>query len=71
LYETFSSIRIVKAFAREPHETARYATAGNETMRADRPHLATVALGALVGTITIAGTALVLIVAVCTCSAAS
>ena len=63
LYETFSSIRIVKAFAREPHETARYATAGNETMRARIALTWQQSLfGALVGTITIAGTALVLVV---------
>ena len=34
LYETFSAMRLVKSFAREDHETARYATAGDKTMDA-------------------------------------
>lgn len=34
LYETFSAIRLVKSFARESHETARYAAAGDRTMDA-------------------------------------
>src|SRR5207249_1442132 len=34
LYESFSAIRVVKSFAREPHEAARYATAGDRTMDA-------------------------------------
>jgi ABC-type multidrug transport system fused ATPase/permease subunit len=63
LYETFSSIRIVKAFAREPYETARYAKAGDETMRARIAVTWQQSLfGAIVGTITIAGTGLVLVV---------
>jgi len=63
LYETFSSIRIVKAFARESHETDRYAAAGEKTMRARIAVTWQQSLfGAIVGTITIAGTALVLIV---------
>jgi ATP-binding cassette subfamily B protein/subfamily B ATP-binding cassette protein MsbA len=63
LYETFSSIRIVKGFAREPYETARYASAGNETMRARVALTWQQSLfGAIVGTITIAGTGLVLVV---------
>ena len=63
LYETFSSIRIVKAFAREPYETARYRTAGDDTMRARVAVTWQQSLfGAVVGTITIAGTALVLVV---------
>jgi|KBSSwiStaDraftv2_1062776.scaffolds.fasta_scaffold11982_5 ATP-binding cassette subfamily B protein/subfamily B ATP-binding cassette protein MsbA len=63
LYETFSSIRIVKAFAREPYETARYAAAGDQTKRARIAVTWQQSLfGAVVGTITIAGTALVLIV---------
>ena len=63
LYETFSSIRIVKAFAREPYETARYAKAGDDTMRARIAVTWQQSLfGAVVGTITIAGTALVLVV---------
>jgi len=63
LYETFSSIRIIKGFAREPYETARYASAGNETMRARVALTWQQSLfGAIVGTITIAGTGLVLVV---------
>ncbi|HEX7794932.1 MAG TPA: ABC transporter ATP-binding protein [Vicinamibacterales bacterium] len=63
LYETFSSIRIVKGFAREPYETARYASAGDETMRARVSLTWQQSLfGAIVGTITIAGTGLVLVV---------
>ena len=34
LYETFSAIRLVKSFAREPYEAARYAAAGDQTMHA-------------------------------------
>ena len=34
LYEIFSSIRLVKSFAREPLESNRYATAGRATMQA-------------------------------------
>jgi ATP-binding cassette subfamily B protein/subfamily B ATP-binding cassette protein MsbA len=63
LYETFSAIRLVKSFAREEHETRRYAAAGDRTMHAR------IALtweqsvfSVAVSTITILGTALVLIV---------
>jgi ATP-binding cassette, subfamily B, bacterial len=63
LYETFSAIRLVKSFAREPFEAARYAKAGDATMRARIAVTWQQALfGATVGTITIAGTGLVLIV---------
>src|SRR5712671_3877028 len=34
LYETFSAMRLVKSFAREPYEAARYADAGDKTMNA-------------------------------------
>jgi len=34
LYETFSAMRLVKSFAREPFEADRYAAAGNQTMSA-------------------------------------
>src|SRR4029077_3336145 len=34
LYETFSAIRLVKSFAREAYESARYAAAGDNTMNA-------------------------------------
>ena len=63
LYETFSAIRLVKSFAREPHEGARYQKAGQRTMDAR------IALtwqqsmfSVVVTTITVLGTALVLIV---------
>ena len=63
LYESFSAIRLVKSFAREPYETERYSNAGNKTMDAR------IALtwkqsmfSVVVTTITILGTALVLIV---------
>ena len=63
LYETFSAIRLVKSCAREPHEAARYQRAGAQTMDAR------IALtwqqsmfSVVVTTITVLGTALVLIV---------
>ena len=63
LYETFSAMRLVKSFAREDHETARYAKAGDETMTAR------IALtwqqsvfAGVVSVIVILGTALVLVV---------
>ncbi|MQA29254.1 MAG: ATP-binding cassette domain-containing protein [Luteitalea sp.] len=63
LYETFSSIRLVKSFAREPHEATRYAEAGDTTMRA---RIAVTwqqsVFGVLVGLTTVFGTASVLIV---------
>ena len=63
LYETFSAIRLVKSFAREAYESARYADAGNATMRARIGVTWEQALfGLVVGTITILGTALVLVV---------
>src|SRR5215471_3433966 len=34
LYETFSAMRLVKSFAREPYEANRYAEAGENTMNA-------------------------------------
>jgi ABC-type multidrug transport system fused ATPase/permease subunit len=63
LHETFSAIRLVKSFAREAFETARYAAAGDRTMRARidltwRQSL----FGLVVSAITIAGTAVVLLV---------
>jgi ATP-binding cassette subfamily B protein/subfamily B ATP-binding cassette protein MsbA len=63
LYETFSAIRLVKSFAREPHETRRYAEAGQNTMKARigltwQQSFFSVAIT----TITILGTALVVIV---------
>jgi ATP-binding cassette subfamily B protein/subfamily B ATP-binding cassette protein MsbA len=63
LYEVFSAIRLVKSFAREPHEKHRYTSFGNKVMKARiaitwRESLFWV----VVSTITILGTALVLIV---------
>ena len=63
LYEVFSAIRLVKSFAREPHEKKRYTTFGHDVMNARiaitwRESLFWV----VVSTITILGTALVLIV---------
>ena len=63
LYEVFSAIRLVKSFAREPHEKHRYTSFGNDVMNARiaitwRESLFWV----VVSTITILGTALVLIV---------
>ena len=63
LYETFAAIRLVKSFAREPYEARRYSAAGDETMNARIAVTWQQSLfSAAVGTITILGTALVLIV---------
>ena len=63
LYETFSAMRLVKSFAREAHETARYAAAGDRTMDARIALTWQQSLfSVVVSTITILGTALVLIV---------
>jgi ATP-binding cassette, subfamily B, bacterial len=63
LYETFSAMRLVKSFAREPFEARRYAAAGDRTMSA-RIELTwqQSVFSVVVSTITILGTALVLIV---------
>jgi ATP-binding cassette subfamily B protein/subfamily B ATP-binding cassette protein MsbA len=63
LYETFAAIRLVKGFAREAYEAARYRAAGERT-RAARVELTwRQSLFAMtIGVITILGTALVLIV---------
>ena len=63
LYETFSAIRLVKSFARESHETARYAAAGDRTMDA-RIGLTwqQSVFSVVVSAITIVGTGIVLIV---------
>mgnify|MGYP003329218112 CR=1 FL=1 len=63
LYETFSAMRLVKGFAREPYEADRYARAGETTMKARiaitwQQSLFSVA----VSTITILGTGLILVV---------
>ncbi|MEQ1907946.1 MAG: ABC transporter ATP-binding protein [Vicinamibacterales bacterium] len=63
LYEIFSSIRLVKSFAREPLESRRYAEAGSTTMNARIAVTWKQGLfGLMVATTTILGTALVLIV---------
>jgi ATP-binding cassette subfamily B protein len=63
LYETFGAIRLVKSFAREPHELKRYAAAGELTMNARIAITWQQSLFAVVvSTITILGTALVVIV---------
>ena len=63
LHETFSAMRLVKSFAREPHEVARYAAAGGETMGARIALTWQQSLfSAVVTVITLAGTALVLVV---------
>ena len=63
LYETFGAMRLIKSFAREPHELARYARAGDTTMNARIAVTWQQSLfSVVVSTITILGTALVVIV---------
>jgi ABC-type multidrug transport system fused ATPase/permease subunit len=63
LYETFSAMRLVKGFARESYEADRYAKAGDQTMRARIAITWQQSLfSVVVTTITILGTALVLVV---------
>jgi ATP-binding cassette subfamily B protein len=63
LYETFSAMRLVKSFAREPHEADRYARAGEKTMNARISITWQQSLfSVVVSTITIVGTGLVIIV---------
>jgi len=63
LYETFAAMRLVKSFAREPYELRRYSTAGNRTMDARIAITWQQSMfSVVVSTITILGTALVLIV---------
>jgi len=63
LYETFGAMRLVKSFAREPHELRRYAAAGDTTMNARIAITWQSSLfSVVVSTITILGTALVVIV---------
>jgi ABC-type multidrug transport system fused ATPase/permease subunit len=63
LYETFSAMRLVKSFAREPYEAGRYAKAGNETMRARIAVTWQQSLFSVtIGLTTLLGTALVVIV---------
>jgi len=63
LYETFGAMRLVKSFAREPHELSRYAKAGDTTMNARIAITWQQSMfSVVVGTITILGTALVVLV---------
>jgi ATP-binding cassette, subfamily B, bacterial len=63
LYETFGAIRLVKSFAREPHELRRYGAAGETTMSARIAITWQSSLfSVVVSTITILGTALVVAV---------
>jgi ABC-type multidrug transport system fused ATPase/permease subunit len=63
LYETFGAMRLVKSFARETHELNRYGAAGETTMNARIAITWQQSLfSVVVSTITIVGTALVVIV---------
>jgi len=63
LYETFSAMRLVKSFAREPFEANRYALAGEQTMGARIAITWQQSMfSVVVSTITILGTGLILIV---------
>jgi ABC-type multidrug transport system fused ATPase/permease subunit len=63
LYETFGAMRLVKSFARESHELNRYGAAGETTMNARIAITWQQSLfSVVVSTITILGTALVVIV---------
>jgi ATP-binding cassette, subfamily B, bacterial len=63
LYETFSAMRLVKSFAREPYELDRYARAGDQTMQARIAITWQQSLfSVMVSTITILGTGLVVVV---------
>ncbi len=63
LYETFSAIRLVKSFAREPYEADRYARAGEKTMQARISITWQQSLfSVMVSTITILGTGLIVVV---------
>ena len=63
LYETFGAMRLVKSFAREGHELGRYGAAGETTMNARIAITWQQSLfSVVVSTITIFGTALIVIV---------
>ncbi len=63
LYETFGAIRLVKSFSREQHELRRYTEAGETTMNARIAITWQSSMfSVVVSTITILGTALVVIV---------
>ncbi len=62
LHESFAAIRLVKSFAREPYETARFSGAAEEAMRA-RIGLSTreAVFSLVVGTLTVIGSTMVVI----------
>jgi ABC-type multidrug transport system fused ATPase/permease subunit len=63
LYETFGAIRLVKSFSREQHELDRYTQSGEKTMQARIAITWQSSLfSVVVSTITILGTALIVIV---------
>jgi len=63
LYETFGAIRLVKSFSREQHELNRYTESGEKTMQARIAITWQSSLfSVVVSTVTILGTALVVIV---------
>jgi ABC-type multidrug transport system fused ATPase/permease subunit len=63
IYEILSGIRVVKSFAREPHELERFADSGRETMTARLKYTWHESVFTLaVAVITLSGTALVLAV---------
>ena len=63
LYETFSAMRLVKSFVREPYELGRYSEAGAKTMDARiRITWQQSMFSVVVSTITILGTGLILVV---------
>ncbi len=63
LYETFGAIRLVKSFSREQHELSRYTESGEKTMQARIAITWQSSLfSVVVSTVTILGTALVVIV---------
>ncbi|MBP7777613.1 MAG: ABC transporter ATP-binding protein [Acidobacteria bacterium] len=63
MFEVLSSVRVVKSFAREGHEIARFTAVGNETMRARlRLTWQESLFGIALSVITLVGTALILTV---------
>ena len=63
LHESFAAIRLIKSFAREPYETARYSGAADAAMRA-RVVLSTreAFFSVVVGSLTVIGSTLVIVV---------
>ena len=63
MYQILSGIKVVKSFAREPHELRRFGDAGHKTMTARLQFTWQESLfGLVVGAITLTGTALVVVV---------